>query len=518
MVSSRSISSTIVLIIGLALAVVVGFGLVNTQAMTLLQIVTGLVLAGCFFLGRRIWLIIPFFVALNLNFRIPGQPNALLMGQVLFVSFSVLLLLMRKLPYRLQFTELEWWVLILLSLVAQVYVRNPVGVGLFGSEMVGGKPYALFAIGLISCLLLAGLRVPPGELKWVLRLSIIGGILNFGLNLVGRFVPTLGFYYGAAGVGEQVTEGVPNPERATRIGFLGNAAKNISVWVSAFISPLRSLMRPLWLLLILLSLAFAAMSGFRNTIAAVGLTYTLALYYRGGFVHIAVSAMMGILALALLAIVNSAMPLPPNAQRALSFLPGTWEESVRRDAEKSTDWRVEIWEEVLLTDRWIENKWLGDGLGFTARELRAHMAARDGNLAGVSGFDAHRENILASGDYHSGPVQTIRTIGYIGLFFFLLAMIRLAVHAHRLILRCRGTEWFPLALFVGIPLLVQPIFFTFVFGTFQSGSQTTLLGIAMIRLLQRNLPLEEPVTESKEWVPLAMRLQAARNRRALSSS
>ena len=119
------------------------------------------------------------------------------------------------------------------------------------------------------------------------------------------------------------------------------------------------------------------------------------------------------------------------------------------------------------TDRWIQNKWIGDGLGFSARELAAESTDRKGARAGISGFDAHRESVLASGDYHSGPVSCIRVFGYLGLIVFVLAQIRLAVHAHRQIVRCRDTEWLPLALFTGIPLVYGPVFFVFVFGDFK---------------------------------------------------
>jgi hypothetical protein len=196
------------------------------------------------------------------------------------------------------------------------------------------------------------------------------------------------------------------------------------------------------------------------------------------------------LALTGLAALNLIAPLPPNIQRSLSFLPGTWEKRYLDDAENSTEWRMEIWKEALLSDRWISNKILGDGLGFSAKELQYQMNSETpGSSIGVSGLSAHHEAILANGDYHSGPVQTVRTIGYAGLLVLLLFQIRLAVHAHRQIQRCRGTEWFPLALFIGIPLIVAPIFFVFIFGTFASASAGLLLGTAMVRMLENNLPL-----------------------------
>ncbi len=133
------------------------------------------------------------------------------------------------------------------------------------------------------------------------------------------------------------------------------------------------------------------------------------------------------------------------------------------------------------------------------------MNYRKGSRAGVSGFEAHRESVLASGDYHSGPVSTIRVIGYIGLAVFLLAQIRLAAHAHRQILRCKGTEWFSLALIIGIPLIWGPLFFVFIFGDFKNGAALFLLSVGMLRLLENNLPL--PAYAKRSLSPVLLQPQ-----------
>jgi hypothetical protein len=183
-------------------------------------------------------------------------------------------------------------------------------------------------------------------------------------------------------------------------------------------------------------------------------------------------------------------------QRSLSFLPGTWNEQHIRDAEGSSEWRYDLWREALSSEAYIRNKWLGDGLGMTADELRRSKDLQLLNAQGGTGFDVHRENILINADYHSGPVQTIKVIGYIGLAVLILAQIRLAVHAHRQILRCRNTEWFSVALFFGIPLIWYPFFFVFIFGSFIHGASTFLLGSAMMRLLEKNIPLPAFVSRS----------------------
>lgn len=491
---SQKLRTIIIAVVGIIAALYLGITAATAQVETVMWVLGSLTIIACFLLGRKIWLLIPFLGAVGLSFRIPGQPDTLLIAQLLVVGFSTLLLLMRRLPFSFKFTELEIWGLCLTLMVIQVYVRNPVGLNVFGGASVGGKPYAIFAISLVTAIILSGMQVPPADLKSALRLSILGGLINFGASTIGKFVPTVGFYLGSSYVdtrtadysdfGTQVDTGA-----ATRDGSLGVLASNLALWVSSFKSPLLACFHPLFAILVLASIAAAGFSGFRNAFVTVGLTFFLGVCYRGGFKQVIISCFVGMLFLAGLAATNALFPLPPNIQRSLAFLPGTWEERYVEDGKQSTEWRIEIWKEVLLTDRWIQNKWVGDGLGFSAALLAGQMNERQGVSAGTSGFEGHRQSILVSGDYHSGPVQTIRTIGYFGLLVLICAQIRLAVHAHRQILRCRNTEWFPVALLIGIPLIVNPIFFIFIYGTFKVATVTLLLGIAMVRLLQTNLPL-----------------------------
>ena len=493
MFNTRIFQSIIAFAVGVFIAIWLGLNIATEQTETILKIIAAALFLICFALGRRIWMLIPFAASLAIGLRIPGQPDALLLAQIAFIAFSVPQFLMRKLPWRLEFTELEFWMLMLTLMVAQVYMRNPVGVSIFGGNTVGGKSYVLYAIALTSALILCGLRVPASDLKWIMRLSIIGGLMNLLISIMGVLVPAIGFYTGQTftrsdEVNYENREAI-DTGAATRVGFLTQIGRNLSLWISCYISPLLALVKPLWLMLILVSVGASLMGGFRNGIMGVGLTFLVGIAYRSGGFGVLLSIFMGMGGVALLAVINLLAPLPPNVQRALTFLPGTWEQRYKDDAEGSTEWRVEVWKEALFTERWIQNKWLGDGLGFSTDELIAQMNERKGARAGISGFDAHRESVLANGDYHSGPVSSIRVIGYVGLIIFIVAQIRLAVHSHRLITRYRHTEWFPLTLLVGIPSIVSPFLFVLIFGDIKLAAPSFLLSCSFIRIFKNNLPL-----------------------------
>ncbi len=491
---SNKLKAIIIVVIALFAALYLGISAATAQFETIAWVVGGLTLFTCVALGRKIWLLLPFMMAMDLTFRLPGLPTTLLIGQLLVIGFSILLLLMRKLNYHLKITELEFWAFCLLLLVGQVYLRNPVGLNILGGQSVGGRPYILFLLTFLSSLLLVGLRVPYKEIKQAMQLSILGGLMNLTLSALGKVVPIIGYFITESFTNTSETDHTntglaADAGQAGRNDFLGTFGTNLALWVSAFKSPLKASFHPLWAPLILISLAAAMMSGYRSMVAMAGMSYLLGVCYRGGLPALFMSGFLGAFLLAILAVVNIATPLPPNIQRSLTFLPGSWEQRYQDDAESSTEWRVEIWKEALFTDRWIKNKALGDGLGYSAVELAAQMNYRQGTRTGVSGFEGHRESIMASGDYHSGPVQMIRIIGYAGLAVVLLAQIRLAMLAHRQIMRCKGTEWYSVALLFGIPLVWNPVYFIFIFGDFKSASITLLIGIGMVRLLENNLPL-----------------------------
>ena len=484
MLNARFIQGIIIIIVGVFFAIWLGLSIATEQVETLIKLAGAIVFITAVFLGRRVWLLLIFLSAMNVVlFRGFGTTE---IGQMIFLAFGGALFLMRKLQMKVSFGELEIWALLIVTCIFQTYIRNPVGLNLFGGSNIGGKPYVLMALAISAAAVLSMLKVESRELKWAMNLTMLGGILG---------IPGTILRHGTLRTSQ---------EDFSRIPPFVTLANILARWLSSFISPLRACFHPFWAMVLLASLAAAAASGYRNTIANIGLIYLIGTCYRGGFGSLMVSIFGGAMALALLALVNLNFPLPGNIQRALSPLPGTWDEKYVRSADLSTEWRIEMWKEALTSDRWIQNKILGDGLGMTAAQLAQNetiSATQTGEAR--SGLLIQQENMLVNGSYHSGPVHSVRTTGYVGLIILLIAMIRVAVHAHRQIRRCRNTEWWPVALFFGIPILAQPIVFTFVFGEYHTGVAGTVIGIAMVRLLENNIPL--PAWQKTRHQPFILR-------------
>jgi hypothetical protein len=486
MPTGNIIRAVIIFVIGSITALFLGIGIATDQAQTIFKFAAGATLLFCALLGHRIWLLMMVLGALNIPL-IRGFSTPQL-GQVLFVGFGILLLLMRRLPVRFKMGEIEWWRLAVGLCIIQVYVRNPAGLNIFGAGSIGGKAYFLSALAFVTSWIYGAMKVSPHELKWARNSHLVCSFIGIP---IGELRTSSGL---AAIEATEVGQSVTNADGggATRSGLLLGISVVLSRWIASMVHPLKACFHPIWGPLILISIACAAGSGFRNAIASVGLAYMVALAYRGGLPSVLLASLMGALGIAFLSIINILTPLPPNAQRALTIFPGTWEQRYKDDAKGSSEWRYEMWKEAILTERWIQNKWFGDGLGMSRLELeRAQNLSFNKVTHSISGISVHQENAMASGDYHSGPVQTVRTVGYVGLIILLSAMIRNAVHAHRMVMRCKGTEWYNLSLYFGIPMITFPIIFIFIFGDFGRAASTVFMGGALLSLIRNSLPLPE---------------------------
>lgn len=491
MVDSRVISKTLVPFAGLVLAVILGTQLVTDRGLAIAWVAMAGLATFCIWAGRSIWLLLPFMASLEIGLRLPGNPDSLLLGQLIVLGFCALLFLMRKLPIRFVFGETEFWILAISVCILQAYLRNPVGLNVFGGATVGGRPYVVFGMMILTSLLLVSLKVPERELKFILPLSIAGGLGNALVALASAFSPGVAFYTGASYYRSDETNyenfgEVVDTRQAGRNPALSKLGSNLALWVAIHVSPIRVVFKPIYAAFLIFGIAAALFGGFRSSLIIITLTLFIATYYRSGIFGILCICFLIAMATAILAFVNLVAPLPPNVQRTLTFLPGTWEQRYKDDAKGSTEWRLEMWKEALGTEKWIQNKILGDGLGFSASDFKKAFFLQKGG----GGWDKGREQALINGDYHSVVVSTVRTSGYVGLIVIFIASVRIAYRAHRMIRTHMASPYLPLVMLIGIPLVYMPLWIFLSALTYAQTASTLLLGAAMLRLLEKNLPVE----------------------------
>lgn len=452
---------------------------------------------------EKVWVLIPIFWTLIgqiPSLQIPFGARDLV---VLFVFLAFLTLRALKIVrYKPDFSSLEILGMVLAIYVVISFVRNPVGVDALNSDRVGGRPYFNCLIGAIAWWILRQTTLRPANAN---RLALgmtagrmIEGVLAQFLQwfpVLGGFFMlyyTCGFFLWAAGAN---TTSIPGAESTERAGYLVAVGQPLLVYLCSRF-PLKSFLYPskfLWLLLLVVGVLCVLLSGFRSALAACIATFVLAEFIRYRWKGVAFLAAVGAVFLFVAVVGNGTFfDLSHSIQRSLSWLPGKWDAYAKLEASESTRWRTEMWKEMLTTDHYIENKVLGDGFGFSKRNLETMMAiAFRGGESGTEG----QESFMITGSVHSGPVGAVRHGGYVGLLILLVLLFAQAREGWRLIHRSLHTPYRLLTLVICIPAVIEPFFFIFIFGAYENAIPDSLYTLGMLRMLANSLAAQasEPV-------------------------
>lgn len=452
---------------------------------------------------EKIWVLIPIFWGLSGQIPSLGLPFAARDLVVLYVFLAFLTLrafkIVRSKP---TFGGLEVLAIIMLIYVGLSFVRNPVGVEALNSDRVGGRPYFNCLVGALACWVLRQTTLRPVNANR-LALAMAGGRMIEGvLAQFLRWIPALaglfalyyicGFFTWALG---STTASIPGAESTERMGYLVAIGQPLLIYLCCRF-PLKSFFYPNrfhWLLLLAVGFLCVLLSGFRSALAfcigAFVLTEFIRYRWRGVFFLTG----MGVLLLMVAMVGNGTLfNLPLSVQRGLSWLPGKWDTYAKIEASESTRWRTEMWKLMLTTDRYIENKVLGDGFGFSKRQFDTIMSIQ---FLGAASGTTGQESFMITGSVHSGPVGAVRHGGYVGLVILLVLLFAQMREAWRLIQQSLHTPYRLLALFICIPAVIEPFFFILIFGAYENAVPDSLYTLGMLRMLANSLSTHasEPV-------------------------
>jgi uncharacterized membrane protein len=496
--------------LGLALCIPIGAGVAEGNYLPIL-IGAGVVVVASTMLGMRgnIWMLIPLCLPLSgrlFGGRIPFTVAEL--AVLLAFGSYVILYALKKAPKAAKLTSLDMLLVTNMVYLATVYARNPAGTYFLESNIVGGRPYFVTLIALLAFWVLQHVTITAKQALFFPILMSIGGAIQSGLglltSLMPQFVPIIHPIYSAVDISSYMREsqiGSVDSEGSGRQASLKIFSTTVGFALAAFYRPIELLLfiRPWQSLLFYTALIALMFSGFRSEIVGFAMFLVLASYFRGGLKDVVILALAGVMGLtALIGLQASGVNLPLPVQRAVSFIPGPWEEQVRTDTEGSNEWRFEMWRQALTTDLYIKSKVFGDGFGYDQEALRRHLM-----MSGPSqtlGSEQMQDYYLIVGAYHSGPVSSIRFVGAIGLVLATILMIGCARYAWRTINRVRPSPYFVLALFIGIPVIIRPFFFWFVFGTLESDFWTIIISLAMLNAINRSFVVWEKNLNREEAV------------------
>lgn len=496
-----AIVSAIVTILGLGGAFVMGRAAANSDYRLIgLVFGAGAAMFIVLTLQNSIWLMIP--MCWVLGGRLSWLPIPFSVQQigvlVAFGIYCVRLAMKRTGSTKAPFNIVDSLLWLNVAIICLMFVRNPVGLNFLGMDTVGGRPYFSVLLGIMAFLVLRSSLAGPKLASYFPVLLLGPSIIVGGLGTITYIFPGLAplifplysgidissymqdEYYGGGAAGATIQEG--RFQSAGNLGFLMITA------VVAYVSPTRAIspMAPKYFFIMALGALFVGMAGFRSGLVQTTLTVLLAAYFweRGAGVFRILLA--GFVAVVLLLSYQNVADLPNSIQRTLSFLPGPWKEQVKRGAEGSTDWRVEMWEEALTTDKYIKDKIFGNGFGFSREDLAIMVAASFGGQ-GYAGDVNNKETFMRQGSYHSGPVSSIHFAGVVGLVVFLSFNFALAGYSYKLLLRAWNTPMRPLAIILALTTIYRPFHFIFIFGDYRDDLPSAFFQAGMLKMLENSL-------------------------------
>lgn len=485
----KLLSATVILV-GMVLAVVAGSMSASGRGKTvLLALVACLAVVAAIQLGANSWLLIPVFWGFGGTIPILPLPFALRDLVILYV-FGIFLVLTALRIVRAKRTVGLIDVLLMVNLLWLVFafVRNPVGVLALSGDRVGGKPYFNVAIACMAYWVLSGVKLGPRGAWFLPAWMMLGPLFDTVAGAVGRFLPEVGDKISKAysGFAPPIAGGEFGEFGESRETFLSSGGSALVGTACAYWRPFSCLLPifPMRFLMLVGGALLILFSGFRSAFLGAGVTFLLAGWFRSRLEHLIKCVLFGLPLLVLLcAGQGTVFDLPSAAQRTMSFLPGRWDYQTVSDAKGSTEWRLEMWKDALFTDAYIKDKWLGDGFGV---DLKQWQAVQTAVSRGID-LRLRAEAQAIMGGFHSGPISTIRVVGYIGLVPFFVMLCLMATLAWRLVVRAKKTPYLPLAVTLGIPAIITPVFFIFVFGAYDSNMPGAIVGLGMLHMLRNSL-------------------------------
>jgi hypothetical protein len=531
-ISTNQIVIWVALLLGLLVAVLLGSAVGSSDMRMVAGIIAAIPVAIIFVkLKTNIWVLIP--IGWYLSGRLPWLPlpftvRDLCMMTVIF--FFTLFFATRAVPWKRKVGLLDYLIYINLAYLATVYVRNPAGFWAMQTSMVGGRPYFEILLAISAFMILSRVQITDFIAKILPLFFVIPAWCVAILDVIGRLVPQIAYPLAMmySGVGSRgVTSAFEQETQLgeTRMVGMQFAALSSVLALCSKYNPITliSPFYPVRALLLGIALAAIFLSGYRSVLLFAMVAFLLSTVLRGKVRDLWIAGAGMLLGLVvLISVQGSLVQLPLTVQRTLSWLPGDWNQVAVADAEGSTRWRVEMWEWAWNDDRILRDRTWGQGFGLSLDDMSliaSSLMAGQGGGSLLGGSD--RENFMITGAFHSGPLSTIKYIGVVGLALYYPLMCYMALLAWRLCIKARGTKAFPLALFVGIPIIYEPFNFVVVFGALDSGYPQLLVWAGLLNMTQRyvdslklasRLDLEAtPVAQpSRELEPVLGRQSLAR--------
>jgi len=493
-------------VIGLIFAIVAGDMVANGNFRPLIAIGAFTIAAiVAFSTGTNYWVLIPFTVAATGSVGALPLPFSYAELGVLAAFFLFVMHYVFKKPASAfgRPKAVDFFVAVNIAYLVSVFLRNPVGVKVLQSELVGGRPYIGILLAFVGYFILSLSRLPLKNVKIFTLALVFFAILPGSLVVLSDFFPGSSKFlyplYSAVSIEVFRTNPTDPATQSQRITSLIQISKPIIQALCAYYPP-ATLINPMYpgrLAIFIVCLLLTGLSGFRNhilTIAAYLSISSLLRRQNAGLIVVCVAAIFAVVVAASLQ--QSGFKLPFAVQRSLSFLPLDWDDRAVADAEGTVEWRVDMWKAAWESPIYMRNKVLGDGFGFTRLEMMI-MSDMELGIGGILGTQDTFEGHLIRGSFHNGPLSAIKFVGFVGLLLFTLYMLALALYAIRVVQKAEGTPYYVLALFIALPVIYLPVEYYFIFGAYPNALTLALFSTGMLKLIESSISASVPEVSRK---------------------
>jgi len=455
--------SQIILAVCLPLGVLVGYFLANAEdlgSIVALTLVLGVLSVPILMKWYHPLLVVGWNAAIQPIF-IPGRPALWMVIAFFGFLFAALNRSTHAEAKFIDVRSIRTPLLLLFGVViTTAWLRGGLGVRSLGSGTYGGRSYYYIIAAILGYLALTSRRIPRHRAATAVGLFFLTGVTALIPNLAHLGGPALDFvYYVFAPVFsfEQGSSAGGLDNQIVRMNGLSVVCWALSAWALSRrgYRGLFSLNDPLGLLALGLSLAASLFCGFRSMFIFVVLLLVAQFYFEGLMRGKTLVMAVGVMILGLAMALPFTERLPHVVQRTISFLPIDVSHVARDTAEASSEWRLNMWQEVLplIPDHLL----LGRGYSVDPTEL--HFTTENAQR----GFAKPWNWAILTSSFHNGPLSLIIPLGIWGVAafaWFVAATLRYMLWAARQgdpDLRSANTTI--LALFVA-----RLVLFAFVFG------------------------------------------------------
>jgi hypothetical protein len=309
------------------------------------------------------------------------------------------------------------WSLVLLGVVVLITARLAGGFGLraFGSQVQGGRRYFELLAAIMGYFALTAKRIPPERAFFYVSLFFLGYATMVVGSLAGMISPAFNFLFLFFPV-EDISALRNDPVAITTSLIARSGGLNMLGWgvtcamlARYNLKGIFDTRRPVRLFTFLAFVIIGASGGYRSLMLQVVLMGCVLFCVEGLYRTRALPIALILAVLGGGLLVGFASRLPRSIQRSLAFIPMLdIDPLVRMDAQFSTEWRIQMWREVLPdVPRYL---FLGKGYSFDPKDVDiARMNIRAG---------ASSEGSEVVGDYHNGPLSVIIPFGIFGVIGF----------------------------------------------------------------------------------------------------